>query len=244
MGYLHWAFDIATAIMSLSSFVVALVSDISNAASVSMHISARCDMPQYVSEPKSPSSLHFQTSLMIGCSQSMAMSRKLSQKTVRSRLESMLHFRTTSTQFCIMTCFQDIWLPGFSTSSTSVPLIGTPRNRVQLRQCHLGLSRMPQGLLQSRSLVWHSPLHGSSIEGLQLHKRHSMLSYHCVREACASGMVKFFHIPGEINPADILSKHWGHQQIWKQLQPLLFWKGDTWKLLEKEHCKEVYNGIY
>ena len=36
-----------------------------------------------------------------------------------------------------------------------------------------------------------------------------MLSYHCICEAIASGMVKFFHIPGEINPADILSKHWG-----------------------------------
>ena len=77
----------------------------------------------------------------------------------------------------------------------------------------------------------------------KLHKRHTMLSYHRVREAIACGMVKFFHIPGEINPADILSQHWGHQQIWKQLQPLLFWKGDTWKLFEKEHRKEVYNGI-
>ena len=70
-----------------------------------------------------------------------------------------------------------------------------------------------------------------------------MLSYHRVREAIASGMVKFFHIPGEINPADILSKHWGHQQIWKQLQPLLFWKGDTQKLFEKKHRKEVYNSV-
>ena len=66
-----------------------------------------------------------------------------------------------------------------------------------------------------------------SLPHAKLHKRHSMLSYHCIREAITSGMVKFFHIPGEINPADILGKHWGHQQIWKQLQPLLFWKGDT-----------------
>ena len=56
-------------------------------------------------------------------------------------------------------------------------------------------------------------------------------------------MVKFFHITGEINPADILSKYWGHQQIWKQLQPLLSWKGDTWKFSEKKHRKEVYNGV-
>ena len=82
-----------------------------------------------------------------------------------------------------------------------------------------------------------------SMPHARLHKRHTMLSYHRVHEAIASGMVKFFHIPGEINPADILSKHWGHQQIWKQLQPLLFWKGDTWELFENKHCKEVYNGV-
>ena len=82
-----------------------------------------------------------------------------------------------------------------------------------------------------------------SLPHAKLHKRHTMLSYHCVREAIASGMVKFFHIPGEINPADILSKRWGHQQIWKQLQPLLFWKGDTRKLFEKKHRKEVCNSV-
>ena len=82
-----------------------------------------------------------------------------------------------------------------------------------------------------------------SLPHAKLHKRHTMLSYHRVCEAIASGMVKFFHIPGEINPADILSKHWGHQQIWKQLQPLLFWKGDTRKLFEKKHHEEVYNGV-
>ena len=82
-----------------------------------------------------------------------------------------------------------------------------------------------------------------SLPHAKLHKRHTMLSYHRVHEAITSGMVKFFHIPGEINPADILSKHWGHQQIWKQLQPLLFWKGDMWKLSEQKHRKEVYNGV-
>ena len=53
-------------------------------------------------------------------------------------------------------------------------------------------------------------------------------------------MVKFYHIPGEINPADVLSKHWGYQQIWKQLQPLLFWQGDTRELFDKKHRKEAY----
>jgi hypothetical protein len=25
----------------------------------------------------------------------------------------------------------------------------------------------------------------------------------------------------------MLSKHWGYQQVWPVLQPLLFWSGDT-----------------
>ena len=67
----------------------------------------------------------------------------------------------------------------------------------------------------------------------KLNKRHTMLSFHRVREAVASGFLRFIHIPGEINPADILSKHWGYQQIWEQLQPLLFWQGDTANLFDK-----------
>jgi hypothetical protein len=61
----------------------------------------------------------------------------------------------------------------------------------------------------------------------KLHKRHTILSFHRVREAIASGMIGFYFIPGDINPADILSKHWGYAQIWAQLKALLFWKGDT-----------------
>ena len=67
-----------------------------------------------------------------------------------------------------------------------------------------------------------------------LHKRHTALSFHRVREAIASKMVKFSHIAGDINPADILSKHWSYPQIWPMLQPLLFWSGDTRKLLEAD----------
>lgn len=66
----------------------------------------------------------------------------------------------------------------------------------------------------------------------KLHKRHVLLSYHRVREAIASKMVLFFHIPGDINPADILSKHWGYSQIWTHLRPLLFWSGDTQEVVD------------
>jgi hypothetical protein len=61
----------------------------------------------------------------------------------------------------------------------------------------------------------------------KLHKRHTMLSFHRVREAIASGIVGFYFICGEINPGDMLSKHWGYAQIGERLKLLLFWKGDT-----------------
>jgi hypothetical protein len=70
------------------------------------------------------------------------------------------------------------------------------------------------------SMQLHAKLH-------KRHKRHTMLSFHRVREAIASSIVGFFYIPGDINPADILSKHWGYSQIRERLKSLLFWKGDT-----------------
>jgi hypothetical protein len=42
----------------------------------------------------------------------------------------------------------------------------------------------------------------------KLHKRHNALSFHHVQEAVTSKYVMIFHLPGEYNPADILSKHW------------------------------------
>jgi hypothetical protein len=47
----------------------------------------------------------------------------------------------------------------------------------------------------------------------KLHKHHTMLSFHQVREAISSGIIGFYFIPGKINPTDILSKHWGCTQI-------------------------------
>ena len=62
----------------------------------------------------------------------------------------------------------------------------------------------------------------------KLQKRHIALSWHhVVRETIAVKTLRFIHIPGAINPADMLSKHWGYQQTWTQLQALLFWQGDT-----------------
>ena len=47
-------------------------------------------------------------------------------------------------------------------------------------------------------------------------------------------MVEFYHVYGVDNPADILSKHWSCTNIWKILQPLLFWMGDNTDFLHLE----------
>ena len=67
----------------------------------------------------------------------------------------------------------------------------------------------------------------ASMPKLRIHKRHVLLSFHRVREAITTKMVKFFFIPGSINPADIMSKHWGYQQVRNQLRAMLFYNGDT-----------------
>ena len=81
------------------------------------------------------------------------------------------------------------------------------------------------GSVVTSATVPHSPLK----------KRHHALSYHFTREAIASDAMDFQHIPGDINPADILSKHWGYSQVWPILQAVLFWQGDTADLLDGHH---------
>ena len=66
----------------------------------------------------------------------------------------------------------------------------------------------------------------------KLHKRHNYLSFHRVREVIAAKSLKFIFIPSTINPADILSKHWGYQQVKTTLKTLLFYEGDTTDLFE------------
>jgi hypothetical protein len=61
----------------------------------------------------------------------------------------------------------------------------------------------------------------------KLHKRHTILSFHRVREAIAAHIVGFFHIPGTNNPVNVLTKHWAYSQVWRVLRPIFFWKGDN-----------------
>ena len=85
-------------------------------------------------------------------------------------------------------------------------------------------------MVKGKARMWgdnESVVKSSSFPFSRLHKRHHILAYHRVRGAIASGVVDFQHVPGELNPADILSKHWGYAAVWPMLQPLLFWAGDT-----------------
>ena len=63
-----------------------------------------------------------------------------------------------------------------------------------------------------------------------LHRRHNALSFHCVCEAIASMFVNFTFLDGRFNPADIMSKHWGYQQVSTMLNLILFFYRDTAKL--------------
>jgi len=71
----------------------------------------------------------------------------------------------------------------------------------------------------------------ASVPDSPLRKRHQALAYHYTREAIAAKAVDFRHLPGHLNPADILSKHWGYQQVWPMLRTVMFWKGNPSEIL-------------
>lgn len=71
-----------------------------------------------------------------------------------------------------------------------------------------------------------SVVESSTTPHAKLHKRHTALSFHRVREAVAAKIIGYYHIDGDKNPADILSKHWGYSQIWSLLKMLLFYNKD------------------
>jgi hypothetical protein len=68
-----------------------------------------------------------------------------------------------------------------------------------------------------------SVVNTASIPHSKLSKRQHALPYHKARHAIAAGYVRFHHIPGKQNPADILSKHWDYASVWPSLRPLMFW---------------------
>ena len=67
----------------------------------------------------------------------------------------------------------------------------------------------------------------STIPHSTLGKRWNALSYHKVREAIAGGWLRFEHIPGTSNPADILTKPLPWAVLREYVEPMLMWKGET-----------------
>jgi hypothetical protein len=82
---------------------------------------------------------------------------------------------------------------------------------LRMMLCYLGIP------IQEKSYVFgdnKTVINASSTPHAKLHKRHNALSFHHVQEAVASKYVMIFHpLPGEYNPADILSKHWAYASV-------------------------------
>ncbi len=87
-----------------------------------------------------------------------------------------------------------------------------------------------------------SVIQSTTVPHSKLNKRHTAPSHHRVREAIAAQILSCCHVPGEINPADILSEHWGHQQVWPILKAAMFWHGDTMDAFPDEDKSWNRNG--
>ena len=90
-------------------------------------------------------------------------------------------------------------------------------NRITLR--YLGVPVKGSSLLFGDN---ESVVTNSTVPHSKLGRRHTALAYHRTREAIAAGILRYHHIDGNKNPADILSKHWDNPSIWETLQPLMF----------------------
>jgi hypothetical protein len=78
----------------------------------------------------------------------------------------------------------------------------------------------------------------STIPHSSLNKRHNALSYHRVREMIAAKILGYYWIDGKKNPADVVSKHWGHQQVWHLLKPLLFFCDDLYVNVDPREVRD------
>ena len=57
----------------------------------------------------------------------------------------------------------------------------------------------------------------------------------------AAKVLGYYWIDGKSNPADIVSKHWGYQQVWPLLKPILFYSGNTGLLFDDEETTGMDN---
>jgi Reverse transcriptase (RNA-dependent DNA polymerase) len=55
----------------------------------------------------------------------------------------------------------------------------------------------------------------------------------------AAKILGYYWIDGKSNPADIVSKHWGYQQIWHLLKTLLFCSDNTLDLVQESENNKI-----
>ena len=53
------------------------------------------------------------------------------------------------------------------------------------------------------------------------HDVHVALSFHRARESTSDKIANFLRMNVMVNPADVLTKHWSHHDIWPALKPIL-----------------------
>ena len=90
--------------------------------------------------------------------------------------------------------------------------------RYQLRMMGVPVSESTYMFGDSQSVIT-----SAAIPENNLKKRHVALSYHRVREAIAAGVIKFYHIEGDNNPADVLTKFLPRSKWWPLMKPFLHW---------------------
>ncbi|MEM1007623.1 MAG: Ty1/Copia family ribonuclease HI [Myxococcota bacterium] len=100
----------------------------------------------------------------------------------------------------------------------------------------LGVNIQGPGLLfgDNRSVVVNTTFPSSTLK-----KKHNAIAFHKVRETIAAGIMSFIHIPGTINPADLLTKPLGPHIHRKLVHPLL--RGNP---REITGCGEYQRGVH
>ena len=100
--------------------------------------------------------------------------------------------------------------------------------------------------LRERSVMFgdnESVVKSSTLPQGKLHKQHTALSFHRVREAVASKIIAYHFLPGKENPADLLSKNWTHSAVYDMtIKPILFYCGNTDDLLLPTPTKSKKDG--
>ena len=89
--------------------------------------------------------------------------------------------------------------------------------RYMLRMMGARLEKSVLLLGDNNSVVLNTTMPSSVLK-----KKHCVVSYHKIGEALVAGIVRFSHIPSEMNYADILSKSLGPNAFMNLVKPLLF----------------------